>query len=300
MKRFGLLAASALIAVAVQTSVTSAADLPDAAVPVVVDEPYGLLFAALGEFSAGFHWVDSTEDVDDDAATITGSGRFNVPLGSHFSMQFDADGELRFTDDEEDPQGVAMIGAHASFRNPSQGLIGIFGAAGQGLNEDPDDVDMGVMIGGEAQFYWNQFTLYGQAGWADFEVDDSPEGFVDGWFVRGVGRWFVNPDALVEAEVSYGETDTYIDGNDAGEFWNWGVKGKMKLNPTKPVYGVLAYRGGSYDATTEGDDGTEHVLLAGISILLGPQTLQDNDRRGATLDLPMLPGRAASWTEGLD
>lgn len=292
-----ILAAAALTSLFTMSSISHGADIPDYT-PETTATDYGLVFAALGEFSAGYHWVSSTEDVDDDAATVTGSGRFSVPFADMFSMQFDVDGELRFTDDEEDPQGVLMIGAHASVRDPNLGLIGIFGAAGQGLNEDPDNPQIGVMVGGELQYYWNQFTIYGQAGYADFQVDDG-EGFNDGWFVRAVGRWFVNPDALIEAEVAYGETDKYIDGNDAGEFWNWGVKGKMKFNDM-PVYGTLAYRGGSYDATSENDDGTEHVALLGISILLGPNTLQDNDRRGATLDLPMLPGRAASWTEGLD
>ncbi len=155
-------------------------------------------------------------------------------------------------------------------------------------------------MGGEVQAYLDDFTLYGQGGYADFQVDDSPEGFVEGWFVRGVGRWFITPDMMVEAEVSYGETDTFIDGNDAGEFWNWGVKGKMRISSSMPIYGVLAYRGGDYDATTEGDDGDEHVVLVGVSILFGPTTLKQNDRRGATLDMPLLPGRAAAWTEGLD
>jgi hypothetical protein len=297
MNKNSVLAAAALTSVLAMASVSHGADIPKSSPEMTADD-YGLVFAALGEFSAGYHWVSSNEDVDDDAPTVAASGRFSVPFGNMFSMQFDIDGELRFTTDEEDPQGVVMLGTHASVRDPSLGLIGVFGAVGQGLNEDPDDPEIGVMAGAEIQYYWNQITLYGQAGWADFRVDEG-EGFTDGWFVRAVGRWFVNPDALVEAEVAYGETDRYIDGDDAGEFWNWGLKGKMKFNDM-PVYGTLAYRGGSYDATTEGDSGTEHVALLGISILLGPNTLQDNDRMGATLDLPMLPGRAASWTEGLD
>ena len=67
-----------------------------------------------------------------------------------------------------------------------------------------------------------------------------------------------------------------------------------------PIYGTLAYRGAYYDATTENDHATEHVFKAGIKVLFGAATLQQNDRYGATLDLPMLPVRANSLTENLD
>jgi hypothetical protein len=62
----------------------------------------------------------------------------------------------------------------------------------------------------------------------------------------------------------------------------------------------VAYRGGDYDATTEEDDGEEHVGLIGLSFLFGADSLKHNDRYGATLDLPMLPARASPWAEGLD
>lgn len=271
-----------------------------------IKDPGGLILSALGDFAVGYRSTDSTEDIDADGATFSGSGRFSIPFGMNFSLQLDGEVEWYLTDDDEDAQGVALVGAHASVRDPNLGLLGIFGAVGQGVNEDSEEVDMGVLVGGEVQAYLGDFTLYGQGGYADFEVDDdSPdgEGFTDGWFVRGVGRWFttfITRDMMVEAEVSYGETDSFIDGDDRGEFWNWGVKGKMSISRSMPIYGVLAYRGGDYDATTEGDDGDEHVVLVGVSLLFGPATLKQNDRLGATLDMPLLPGRAAAWTEGLD
>ena len=67
-----------------------------------------------------------------------------------------------------------------------------------------------------------------------------------------------------------------------------------------PVYGTLGYRGANYDATTENDHATEHVFKAGIKILFGANTLKQNDRYGATLDLPMLPVRANGLTENID
>ncbi len=268
-----------------------------------VKDSGGLILSTLGEFAVGYRNSRSNEDADHDGVTISGSGRVSIPFGMNFSVQLDAEGESYFADGDEDAQGVWLLGGHASLRDPNLGLLGIFGAIGQGLNENPESVKMGFLVGGEVQAYLGDFTLYGQGGYADFEVDDNPEGFVEGWFVRGVGRWFITPDMMVEAELSYGETDSYIDGDDDrdnGEFWNWGVKGKMRIPSSLPIYGVLSYRGGGYDATTETDDGSEHVFLVGVSILFGPATLKKNDRLGATLDMPLLPGRAAAWTEGLD
>lgn len=264
----------------------------------------GLLLSGIGEFVGGYRWVDSDEDGQGESPIVGGAGRFNVPVTNNFSLQFDADGEYYITDDEEDAQGLAMAGAHASWRNPDAGLLGVFAAVGQGFNEsDQDERRLGWMVGGEGQVYLGDVTLYGQAGFADFAFEEGPdeiEGFVEGWLVRGVGRWFVGADSMIEGEVSYGETDTFIDGDDAGKFWNWGIEGKMRITEAMPLYGVVGYRGGFYDSTSEGDTLTDHVVFGGLTILTGAGSLRENDRRGATLDLPLLPGRAASVMQGLD
>ena len=301
--RLGLAAAVAFLAVPAM-----AADLFDPAPPSQqgtagdAGQPDGLLLSALGDFAAGYRWVATNDDGGQERPVISGAGRFNIPLSDYFSLQLDADGEYYFTDegsDVQNAQGVAMTGAHLSWRNPDAGLLGAFAAVGQGFNTDPDDPEIGYLVGGEGQVYFGDFTLYGQAGFADFQVD-SGEGFVDGWFVRGVGRWFVHADSLIEGEVSYGYTGSYIDeGEDNGEIWNWGIKGKKRIG-SMPVYGVLGYRGGTYYADEDPDRLTEHVVYVGISVLVGSNNLRENNLRGATLDLPMLPGRAAAVTEGLD
>ena len=267
-----------------------------------VKDPGGLILSTLGELAVGYRSSESNEDADHDGVTSSVSGRVSIPFAMNFSVQLDAEGESYFADGFEDAQGVWLVGGHASLRDPNLGLLGIFGAYGQGLNEDDEnDIKRGFLVGGEVQAYLDDFTLYGQGGYADFEVDEEGgEGFVEGWFVRGVGRWFITPDMMVEAEVSYGETDLYIDGFGDGEFWNWGVKGKMRILSSLPIYGVLAYRGGDYDAPSDDDTGGDHVFLVGVSVLFGPATLKKNDRLGATLDMPLLPGRAAAWTEALD
>jgi hypothetical protein len=277
---------------------------------IVAPPDDSLLFSALFGISAGIQ--DATrgdDDVDLDEGTdltIAGYGMVSIPLGEAFSAQLDGQGELydRASQNEDDPQGAYMLGGHLSLRDPGMGLIGIFVGAGMGQNDDAEDDGDGIgyIAGVEGQLYLDQFTFYAQGGWGDIIVDDNPEeGFNSGWFVRGVARYFFTDDFLLQAEVSYGEVGQYIDGDDDGEFWNWGAQAKMRLSESMPIYGTLEYRGGNYwTADQDGDEAEEHVGLIGLSFAFGVDNLFENDRRGATLDTPMLPARAAAWTETLD
>ncbi len=293
-------------ATALLSTPSIAADLPDAvAADVTTPEQYGLMFAALGELTGGYRIAESTDYVNMSSGMVSGAGRVSIPFMDRFSVQLDGDLEVYFSDDNEsyEPLGLWLAGGHASWRDPSLGLLGVFGAAGYGLQtsfDNSNDYEIGYMVGAEGQVYFGDFTLYAQAGYGDFEADNEPEGFNEGWFVRGVGRWFPTMDSLIEAEVSYGSTHMFVDGVDNGHIWNWGIQGKIRVLDDFPVYATAAYRGADYDATSEGDSGDEHMFLAGVNILFGPNTLKDNDRLGATLDLPRLPARAAPWGEGLD
>ncbi len=274
-----------------------AADMP------YMDQPTGLIFAALADIELGARAVSSTDDPDDNTHFMGSAfGAVSVPFGTNFSFQIDTqvEGYADASDDDAPVMALTTAG-HLSLRDPSMGLIGVFGGvtAGRSSDEAHDDDKIGILVGGEGQMYFDNFTLYAQAGYADYEVDGG-EGFVEGWFVRGVGRYFISDDTMIEAELAYGETDQFIDGDDAGNIWNWGIKGKWRPMEDMPFYTTLAYRGGYYDATTEGDHGKDHAFLVGFSLMVGPQTLKENDRTGATLSTPMLVGRTGAWTEPLD
>jgi hypothetical protein len=278
-----------------------AQDAADMAAP----DDYGLVFAALGELSGGFRHADSTDYVNLSGGMFSGAARASIPVMERFSVQLDGDVEVYLSEDGQswEPLGLWLAGGHANWRDPSRGLIGLFGAAGYGLQSGFDnsrDYEVGYMFGAEGQIYFGDFTLYAQAGYGDFESDNEPEGFIEGWFLRGVGRWFPNEDSLVEAELSYGQTSQFVDAVDDGKIWNWGLQGKMRMSEALPLYGTAAYRGGYYDATTAGDDGSEHMLMVGVNVLFGADSLKANDRLGATLNLPRLPTRSAPWGEGLD
>ena len=269
----------------------------------------GLLFAAVFDVSVGAQDARETSgDVDlseGTELTFSGKSAVNIPFGDMFSAQLDVQTEFYDRAGEDDnAQSASMIGGHLSLRDPGMGLVGLFAGAGLGTNEDSSEGSggLGFLAGAEAQAYLGNFTLYGQAGYGNFAVDDaSPhdEGFTDGWFAGAEARYFIHEDFMLYANVAYGETPGYTDGDNNGKIWNWGAGGKLRLSDSMPIYGTLDYRGGSYHADNEGTV-TEHVGLVGLSFAFGAPSLQENDRRGATLSTPMLPARAAAWTETLD
>ncbi|MEZ0226271.1 MAG: hypothetical protein ACAH83_17070 [Alphaproteobacteria bacterium] len=254
------------------------------------------------------HMRQDDEPESDSHFALGANGRVSFPFSNMFSAQIDAQTEWFNVDDNgsNTPSANTLLGGHLSARNSSQWLIGGFAAVGiptQTETEDsPEDDNSVAWEGGlEGQWYLNDFTFYGQTGFADMRADgNGPEGFVNGWFGRGVVRYFLNDDTMVNAEYSYGRTRHYVDGDDDGRIRNWGVGGATRVCNTHPLYGTLEYQGGKYDSTTEGEVGIDHAFLAGIKFQFGVNSLKHNDRYGATLDLPMLPVRATSWEESLD
>lgn len=270
-----------------------------------------LLFAAIFGLSIGAHDINGTEGDPDitegTELTFAGQGAVSIPFGDMFSAQLDVQTEFYdHAGDEDNAQSASMIGGHLSLRDPGMGLIGLFAGAGLGTNEDSSGGGKGLgFLGGvEAQAYLGNFTLYGQVGYADFVVDDSSpddEGFTDGWFAAAEARYFIHEDFMIHANVAYGETESYTDGEDAGEIWNWGAGAKLRLSDSMPIYGTLDYRGGIYtDAENNTEEVTEHAVLVGLAFAFGAPSLMENDRRGATLSTPMLPARAAAYTEAVD
>lgn len=279
-----------------------AADIPVKA-PVYKAPSQALVFGGLAEVNAGIYLYDILEDdpVRKGAAILGGSFAVNIPLAAQFSAQIDGQGEwYSIRNNGDAPIAAGQLGAHLSARDPNKGLLGIFAATTYAREEIGGGHTGGWIAGGEAQLYSGNTTFYAQAGGGRINID-SNEAF-RGWFVRGVTRQFTSDDSMVQLDVSYGRTNGYIDGNDWGKFWNWSLKGVQRLPNASPLYGTLEYRGGYYKTSDEiGDRIVEHALIVGLTAKFGAvQSLKHNDRNGATLDLPMLPIRAAARLEALD
>jgi Outer membrane protein beta-barrel domain len=234
----------------------------------------------------------------DNGWALGGAGRANYWITREVSVQVDAQAEG--TSYKFDGGGghfsthSYLVGGHWSWRSPQQYLFGLFAAAGDagGLGFNGGDPRRHALIGAEAQWYWNQFTLYGQVGY-DTTVGSAglPDSF-NAWFIRGTGRYFVNPNFLIEGTVMYanGRLDFSGDPSEGFQTWSWQAKAEWRF-PTAPFSIYAKYQG----SQTRWDNSefleiasgkvTDHRVLLGLKLHLGDRTLQQTDRTGATLDI---------------
>jgi hypothetical protein len=262
------------------------------------------------EIYSGWGSTKSTRCFDDgDCDTSKGNGwalggaaRGNYWITRDVSVQVDAQAEGT-SYDSSDVSGhfsthSYLVGGHWSWRNPQQYLFGLFAAAGDaGSGFGFTNAQRTGLIGAEAQWYWNQFTFYAQGGYDTTlgtagccnNIDS-----VNAWFIRGAGRYFINPNFLIEGTVMYanGNMDFNSGFSSIGfNTWTWGVKGEWRL-PTAP-FSVFAKYEGSQTKYASTDDffsftslkSTDQRVLLGLKLHMGDRTLQQTDRAGATLDI---------------
>jgi hypothetical protein len=240
---------------------------------------------------------------------LGGAGRGNYWVSPNMSVQLDAQAEGTSYKASGGPFSTNfsthsyLIGGHINWRDSQRGLLGVFAGAGDaGGGFGP--AQRHVVVGGEGQLYWNQFTLYVQGGY-DTVVGDSFSGEAHAWFVRGTGRYFLTPNTMLEGTVLY--ANGAIDFNPlflppgaspSQDFQTllWEAKLEHRF-ATTPFALFVKYRGSEtkYDTVTTfalGPDtftferkATDHRVLVGLRLFMGQGTLQSNDRNGATLDI---------------
>jgi hypothetical protein len=227
--------------------------------------------------------------------TLGGAGRANYWISREVSVQVDAQAEGTSYDGSNIGGGhfsthSYLVGGHWSWRSPQQYLFGLFAAAG---DAGPSGVSSRHgLVGGEAQWYWGQFTLYAQGGY-DTTLGTIGLGTdsINAWFVRGTGRYFVNPNFLVEGTVMYANGHINLDpGFPSGGFqtWSWQAKAEWRF-PAAPFSVFAKYQGsenmyGSFSELASAKV-TDNRVLLGLKLHMGDRTLQQTDRAGATLDI---------------
>jgi hypothetical protein len=219
---------------------------------------------------------------------LGGAGRANYWISRDLSVQVDAQAEGTSYEFQGGGGHFSthsyLVGGHWSWRSPQQYLFGLFAAAGDAGGQRHG------LIGAEAQWYWSQFTFYAQVGYdttlgtINSEVDS-----VNAWFIRGTGRYFVNPNFLIEGTVMYANGDIDFNLVSQGfQAWTWQAKAEWRF-PTAPFSMFAKYQGSrtKYDSALEFPSAkvTDNRVLLGLKLHMGDRTLQQTDRAGATLDI---------------
>ncbi|WP_108881126.1 hypothetical protein [Anderseniella sp. Alg231-50] len=258
----------------------------------------GLIVSGVVDSWAGVQFIDDGTD-DDTVFTNGGEGLLSLPLGENISIQSDVKYEYNtyatesaINNDAAGPRFSYQFATHGSWRDPSRGLFGAFGGMGS--------VDAGILgggsfrqdhrfVGGEAQIYIDNITLYGQGGYVDTVNDFGGLGLDDGFFARGVVRYFPTSDSRIQLEGTYINID-YVSAL-TGDMETFSVKARydflltgMPVIGDTPIY--IGYRGTFREnCSFDGADRDDHTIMVGTSYSFSGDRLTV-DRQGATLDTP--------------
>jgi hypothetical protein len=229
---------------------------------------------------------------------LGGAGRANYWISRDVSVQVDAQAEGTSYEFSRGGGRFSthsyLVGGHWSWRSPQQYLFGVFAAAGDAGPGGTGVSSRHGLAGAEAQWFWNQFTLYAQGGY-DTMLGSTGAGGVDrinAWFIRGTGRYFVNPNFLIEGTVTYANGRVDLDFEDfpsaSFQTWSWQAKAEWRF-PTAPFSVFAKYQGsetkyGNFGEFTSAKV-TDNRVLLGLKLHMGDRTLQQTDRAGATLDI---------------
>jgi hypothetical protein len=313
----GLAAGAALFQVA------AAADLPFKAPPPPAPQRLsGYIEVYTGgarsrdNLPAALQAIFAPPTIDYNGWVLGGAGRGNWWATPNVSIQLDAQAEgtqyklptvlTLVPGSNHFSTSDYLAGAHVNWRDSQRGLLGAFAGIGD-LTGNALTSASGLyagarhgVIGLEGQAYWNKVTLYGQAGY-DATMDFGNGLFFNGvhqWFVRGTGRYFVDPNLMLEATGEFADGSIQHPafagvaiGNTGFNTWLWRLKAEWRPG-TMPFSLFATYQGSRSDyqspspfVPTGNEIITDNRVMAGVRLYLGQDTLLANDRTGATLDI---------------
>jgi hypothetical protein len=238
-----------------------------------------------------------------DGWALGGAGRANYWVGRDASVQLDAQAEGTSYDAGSSGRVSNhdfLLGGHWSWRQP-QFLFALFAAGGDAGGGFGPSARHGA-FGAETQWYLRELTLYLQGGYdTTFGHVSAGTDDIHAWFVRASGRYYVNPNVLIELTGLYANGDISLNPaalspGDAGsvgfQTWLWQAKTEWRL-PTAPFSVFVKYQGSEtrHDTQLFGNGDTSNVkvrdnrVLLGLKLHMGDKSLWGTDRGGATLDI---------------
>lgn len=141
-------------------------------------------------------------------------------------------------------------------------------------------------FGGEAQKYYGNFTIYGQAGYQKTKTDDagpfSGSGYEsDGLIASVEGRYFFTDDWRFDVKATYAYQQYDIQNMDALDVWQLAAGTEYRFTDTP--FSLTSDISWSM-ADNEGVETKRTTFLLGVKMNLGAETLKSRDRGGVTLD----------------
>ncbi len=265
-----------------------------------VEQELGLIVSGVSDAWLGAQFIDAGGLGDETVFVMGGAGLLSLPLGDNLSIQSDVKYEYGTLANDpintvNGPRYSYQGAVHLSWRDPASGLFGAFGGMGTsnfGAVVGPVGSTNYRFIGGEAQFYLDNMTFYGQGGYVEFVPGDVfLTGLDDGYFARGVFRWFFANNSRLQLEGTYLNADFNLSGNDYESF-SVGARYDFVLE-SLPLIGDTAvyvgYRGTFRDNCLDFGGGgfgvDDHTVMIGSSYSFSGDLITV-DRQGATLDTP--------------
>ena len=258
------------------------------ATPALAD-PTGFISIGAGPAGTEIDTGSDTFNLDGYAleALLSGSIMLTPVLGIQGDVQFTS----RTLDDSgDDITTNSFDGAlHGFYREADKFLVGGFVQIGRddlSYNSASEGTIDRAYVGGEAQVYFDNLTLYGQAGMQQFDLSsNSPTSIgLNGWFANAEVRYFLTPNLRIEARAGFNTLDFEIlsatfDTVTIGA----GVEYKLESLPIS-LFAKYDYSTTSAEALMS-DDATvgNHRFLVGARFALGEDSLLDRDRSGASL-----------------
>lgn len=250
--------------------VTSAAFAADAILPIAT-EPVAPHISGYGELYLGGLQLSFFGD-DDSLRAGGGAGRVNIPFADSWNVQIDGTYDRIWEDgDYVDGLGGAV---HAYYRDPQRFAAGLFATYKRYGNNFSDDVS-DYTVGPEAQVYFGNLTLYGQAYYGKFDLDfDHPTE----WGARAVARYFVQPNLRLDGEIAFNRFDAGF-----ANFDTVSVAAQAMYRFEGTPWSLFGRY--QYDRTPiQSEALTTNKYLIGLRASFGTGTLFDEDRNGATMD----------------
>ncbi|MET2825806.1 hypothetical protein [Mesorhizobium shangrilense] len=203
-----------------------------------------------------------------------GAARVNIPFAGRWNLQ----GDLAYDRIWNDNVRVDGVGGavHGYYRDPDSFAAGAFaayksygfgGLSGTSVND--------YQVGPEAQVYFGNLTVYGQAYYGQFNFGSLR---VDQWGARGVARYFVRKNIRLDAELSFIRTDVGVNLDTLGA----AVQAMYRFDDTPwSLFGRYQFEETKIPSFKAND--TQKFLI-GLRASFGSKSLFDEDRNGATMD----------------